>query len=186
MIIAGIDYSIRSPAVCVCSTDHPFIFSNLDFLAMPQSKKIDGEYDNIRIIQNLGVTSNQISRFDHLARNFSNFLTIRGVELVVLEDYAFAGKGRVFHIGENCGILKHYLTNANISILTVAPAALKKFASGKGNAKKDQMIEQFETETDVDLWEHFQISRTKTIPSPIDDIVDSFYLAKYGLAQMTK
>jgi len=146
---------------------------------MPSAKRLDEHYDNIQIIQNLGITENPIHRFQHLAANICNFLVHHEVEKVLIENYAFGGSGRVYQIGENCGILKYLLSEVDIDVDLLPPTALKKFATGKGNAKKQQMIEQFESETGVDLWEHFCIKKGKTIPSPIDDIVDSYYLAKY-------
>jgi len=180
MKIAGIDYSISSPAICVYDTTKEWSFSKLSFLALPESKKIDGVYDNITIIQNKGAGVQPEERHDWLAINTINFLKQHQVECVYIEDYAFAAKGRVFHIGENCGLLKHYLWKSGIEINVVSPPALKKFATGKGNAKKENMIEAFVEETNIDLWEVFGVKRTKNIPHPIDDLVDAFYLAKYG------
>lgn len=171
---------MRSPSVCV--TDHKdFTFENCYFLAMPSAKRLDSHYGNIEIIQNLGVTSNPTKRFQHLAAATCNFLVHHKVEKVLIEDYAFGGSGRVFQIGENGGVLKLFLLDFGIDVDLIAPTSLKKFATGKGNAKKQQMIEQFESETGVDLWEHFCIKKGKGIPSPIDDIVDSYYLAKYKI-----
>jgi len=179
LIVAGIDYSMRSPAVCVYDTTQDFVFDNLKFLAIPCSKKIDGVYRNIEIIQNLGSTKHSMGRFEHLARTFLSYLKSNNVKQVRLEDYSYGSKGRVFHIAENCGLLKYFLYREGIEVELVSPASNKKFATGKGNAKKEQMIEQFEKETGIDLWEFFSIKKLKSIPSPIDDIVDSYFLAKY-------
>jgi len=185
VIVAGIDYSIRSPAVCVYDTETEFEFQNLAFFAMPKTKKIDGVYDNIMIKQSLGTNQSNMARYDWLGWNCVQFLSKMNVEKVYLENYAFASTGRVFNIGENCGILKHYMWLEDIDVELVAPAALKKFATGKGNAKKDQMIAQFTKDTGVDLWDMFGIpNNTKSIPSPIDDIADAFFLAKYSTIEI--
>jgi len=182
MIFAGIDYSISSPAVCVYNSDLPFKFSNLDFFAMPLSKKIDGVYDNIRVDQNLGPKANPMDRYETLADGCVNFMKVRGVTHAFLENYAFSARGRVFHIGENCGLLKYKMHKAGIIVDVIAPTEAKKFATGKGNAKKEEMVAQFKEDTGVDLWEHFIIANsTKSIPSPIDDLADSYFLLKCGL-----
>jgi len=185
MIIAGIDYSIASPGVCVYDTCVGWKYSNLDLLAIPHNKKIDGDYDNIRIIQNKGPKVQSEERHAWLAECVINFLTARGVREVFLEDYAFAARGRVFHIGENCGLLKHYLWKGGIKINTVSPPSLKKFATGKGNAKKEDMVAQFEKETGVELRDQMMItSKAKGIPSPVDDLADAYFLAKYGMTEI--
>jgi Holliday junction resolvasome RuvABC endonuclease subunit len=53
------------------------------------------------------------------------------------------------------------------SITVVAPTTLKKWATGKGNAKKEQILEEF-------LKEFPKFDMT----GKIDDIADSYYLAK--------
>ena len=61
--------------------------------------------------------------------------------MVALEDYAFAAKGRVFHIAENTGILKYKLFQQGIPLETISPSAVKKNATGKGNADKEMMYQ---------------------------------------------
>ena len=87
-------------------------------------------------------------------------------------------KGKVFHIAENTGILKYTLYKNKVKYATVPPTVVKKFASGKGNSKKEQMYEAFIKETGTDLIK--LLSYEKQLGNPITDIVDSFYLAKYG------
>jgi len=66
--------------------------------------------------------------------------------LVLIEDYAFGAKGKVFHIGENGAIVKYMLWQKMgvplSSIRLVSIAHLKMFATGKGNAKKDLIMRE--------------------------------------------
>lgn len=65
-----------------------------------------------------------------------------GAELVVLEGYSFGTTRQSSHahaLGELGGIVRLALTEARIPWCDVAPAALKKFATGKGNANKVAM-----------------------------------------------
>jgi len=122
----------------------------------------------------------QEQRFDNIA-NWTLALTQQG-DVIVIEDYAMGAKGKVFHIAENCGLLKHKLWVAGLSFQTVAPTALKKFATGKGNADKCKMHESFVTETGIDLMKAMD-KESKDCGSPVSDIVDSYYLAKYALTK---
>jgi crossover junction endodeoxyribonuclease RuvC len=60
-----------------------------------------------------------------------------GADLVTLEGYAFARPNQAHQIGELGGVLRVALHEAGIKVLEVAPAAVKKFATGKGNANKE-------------------------------------------------
>ena len=62
------------------------------------------------------------------------------------------------------------------------PTTIKKFATGKGNANKEQMYEAFVNDllTPTDLKEQLTPKANKVI-SPISDIVDSYFIAKCGV-----
>ncbi len=61
--------------------------------------------------------------------------------LVVLEGYSMGSKGRaVFNIGELGGVVRLLLWRGSIPFAEVAPGSLKKFATGKGNDKKDAVL----------------------------------------------
>jgi hypothetical protein len=86
-------------------------------------------------------------------------------------------KGRVFHLGENCGLLKHNLWKHGLNFTLVSPTALKKHATGKGNADKCAMISAFHHKTGIDLASLMDIGNCG---SPLSDVVDSWFLADYG------
>ena len=98
---------------------------------------------------------------------------------LAIEGYAFGAKGQVFNIGENTGILKLKLAEkvAN-DINVIAPSAIKKFATGKGNANKVLMCEAFIEDTGDDLAKLFEFD-PYTGQSPVSDIIDSYYISKY-------
>jgi len=59
------------------------------------------------------------------------------------ENYSFASKfGQAFSLGELGGVLKKFLVENEVEYTVVAPASLKKFITGKGNMKKEQMLLQ--------------------------------------------
>lgn len=102
---------------------------------------------------------------------------------VAIEDYAFAATGRVYHIGENCGILKYKLSEQNITYVTIPPTVIKKFATGKGNAVKQRMVEAFLRVFPAgSAWIKELFPRMKDAApanSPLADLADAYWIANY-------
>ena len=90
---------------------------------------------------------------------------------VAIEGYAFAAKGQVFNIAEATGVLKYYLHYGEIPFIIYQPGEVKKFFTGKGNAKKPEMRERLEVDFNVNLDEYFGM---KDDASPSADLVDAF------------
>lgn len=62
-------------------------------------------------------------------------------DLVVIEGYAFAAHASHAHeLGELGGVVRVGLADANIAFVDVPPASLKLFATGRGNAKKEEVL----------------------------------------------
>lgn len=62
------------------------------------------------------------------------------IDLLCLEGYSFGSQGRaVFNIGELGGVVRCLLHKQEIPWVEVAPQTLKKFVTGKGNTKKEDM-----------------------------------------------
>ena len=68
-----------------------------------------------------------------------------------------------------------------IPFISVPPTVIKKFATGKGNSNKEKMYEAFTAEvlTPLDLKERLT-PKAKSIKNPVSDIVDSYFICKYG------
>lgn len=63
-----------------------------------------------------------------------------GADLVVVEGYSYNANYNAHQLGELGGLIRWTLWRHGISFTVVPPAALKKWATGKGNAGKDQMV----------------------------------------------
>lgn len=63
-----------------------------------------------------------------------------GKDLVVIENYAFARPNQAHQIGELGGVIRLALYTHNIAYVEIAPSALKKYATGKGNAPKEAVL----------------------------------------------
>ena len=79
-------------------------------------------------------------------------------------------------------MLKYKLYKNNIDINVVAPTAVKKYATGKGNAKKLMMYQSFIETTNMD----FKISLDDEVKSPYSDVVDSYWICRFGIENYRK
>jgi crossover junction endodeoxyribonuclease RuvC len=83
------------------------------------------------------------------------------VDVVAIEEYAFSRADAYAHeLGELGGIVRLTLWQRRIPYVDIPPASLKRFATGKGNASKDEVlaaaIRRFEFEgsnnNEADAW----------------------------------
>jgi hypothetical protein len=182
MLIAGIDYSLNGPAICLFHGKE-FNFENCDFYfltdvkknACPFLKNIYGElfeeYDE------------ECERYDTISDWVMKIIT--GCDQIALEDYAFNAQGRVFHIAENTGILKYKCYQASLPVEVVSPSHIKKLATGKGNADKAMMYQAFLNETSIPLKDIISPNK-KEIGNPVSDLVDAYYICKNLFTQMVE
>jgi Holliday junction resolvasome RuvABC endonuclease subunit len=176
-IIAGIDYSLTSPAICVHKGSE-WSIDNCTFYYMSHKKQwisVTGQFIG-EIYEKFDCDAH---RYDNISKWSSKILKENKVEKCFIEGYSYNSIGRVFQIAENGGLLKYKLWKENIPFQVFAPSEIKKFASGKGNANKEKMYKSFINETNIDIRKKLDIIN-KNIWNPISDIVDSYYIAKFG------
>ena len=137
MIIAGIDYSLRGPAICLYKSvvGKKFCYENCSFYFLTDNKR-QSEITNTHIFgERLSDWNSDEQRYESIADWAIDI--VMGATHVALEGYAFGAHGRVFQIAENTGILKYKLYQLGIPVTIIAPSEVKKFATGKGNCDKD-------------------------------------------------
>lgn len=179
MTLIGIDYSLTCPCVCVSNTDN---INDSYFYFLHNTAKYHAQL--VEPLMILGdphdnyLTDQQ--RYENIASWVLNILAPLDKEsvYVLIEDYAFAAKGRVFNLAENCGLLKYLLYKNGYKFSTIAPSVIKKHATGKGNANKELMYACFHDQTGIDLIGVYSTAGRR-LDSPITDIVDSYYLTKW-------
>jgi Holliday junction resolvasome RuvABC endonuclease subunit len=177
-MVIGIDYSLTSPAMCIMA--EPSIKKSV-FYYLTSNKKLVGTFDNaVGYIHKEYYTEQE--RYDNIAEFFINKIPTNPIPTIFIEDYSFGSTGKVFHIAENAGLLKYKLWEVGFKFKTVPPTVVKKFATGKGNADKAKMYECFHHETGKDY--AMLLNRNLTLGSPVTDIVDAYYIAKYGYDQV--
>lgn len=89
-------------------------------------------------------------------------------QFVVVEDYAVSRFGGSAIVSISIGsVIRFLLWQQDIPYLEVSPTSLKKFVTGKGNAKKDQMI--------------LEVFKRYGYTSKTNDIADAVGLGMFGL-----
>jgi len=100
-----------------------------------------------------------------------DLVDLHGVEAVVIEGYAFAARsGQAFSIGELGGVVRYVLFNAGIPFAEIAPTARAKFATGRGNSSKSEVVSAVSARTGI-VWSG----------PGADDICDAFILEEMAL-----
>lgn len=92
-------------------------------------------------------------------------------DLVAIEGYGYGGPGLAVLV-ELGALIRARLLDRGVRFIDVAPAALKKFACGKGNAKKDEV--------------RLAVYKRWGFEHASNDAVDAYALAKVAEAVMTK
>lgn len=175
MIIAGIDYSLNGPAICVADTNNPFTFSNCSFYFLTDTKKNAKTFLTNVHGESFEDYNEECERYDTLSDWVMRVCA--GCEQIALEGYAYGAQGRVFHIAENTGLLKYKIYQNRIPLTIIPPTEVKKYATGKGNSDKQKMYDSFVIDTNT-LLKGIITPDKKDISSPVSDIVDSFYICK--------
>jgi Holliday junction resolvasome RuvABC endonuclease subunit len=116
MNILSIDASLTATGVCL-PTGETFVI---------ETKKLRGA-----------------ERLDFILKSVMDTIVHHGIELAIIEGYSFGSQGRaVFQIGELGGVIRLALYQEGIPCVEVPPSCLKKYATGKGNASKDEVLQQ--------------------------------------------
>lgn len=92
------------------------------------------------------------------------------VDLLVYEGYGFSSGNAIFTL-EFSSIVKYLLRDFSTTTILVPPSALKKYVTGKGNAKKTMMP--------LEVYKRFGLEAKD------DDQADAIALAHYGLQWAT-
>lgn len=173
MILAGIDYSITCPGICIGEKGSSF--EDLMFYSFRILKRHVSNKEQIKLLEYPLYTSEQ-ERHDKISDMVMEILSKHKVDKIRIEDYSFGSKGKVFNIAENTGLLKHKLYKAGYDFDVSAPKEIKKHFSGKGNATKGVMYMSFR-DKHCPYEIHHAIGDTEIpddIKSPVSDMIDAY------------
>lgn len=188
MIIAGIDYSTTSPAICIYDTKDAWHISNLKFFFATKKKSENSTKQFQHHLWDNKLVG--MERYMELFKWTMETLLENKVEKVYMEGYSMSSKGKVFNIAECTGLVKMGMTQYGIKYDLPSPSQIKKYATGKGshtkkfetsctlfkNHSKNVMYEHFEKDTDMSLKDALGTEQE----SPLADLVDSYFICKFG------
>jgi crossover junction endodeoxyribonuclease RuvC len=114
-------------------------------------------------------------RLDYLANELESLITtISDKTLVAIEGYSFASRNSQAHsIGELGGVLRLTMFRLGIPFVDIPPTSRAKFATGKGNASKSEVISALSARTGI-VWSG----------KGADDMADAFVLEEMGLTHL--
>jgi len=81
-----------------------------------------------------------VVRLDYFVRAINNEVAEFQPDLIVLEGYAYSRGNQAHQIGELGGVIRLTLFLVDRIPVIIAPAKLKKFVTGKGNANKELVM----------------------------------------------
>lgn len=91
-------------------------------------------------------------RLVDIAKNLQELIRYHKVSAVVIEGYAFAARsGQAFSIGELGGVVRYVLCGMNVPFAIVQPTSRAKFATGRGNASKSEVVSAVSARTGI-VW----------------------------------
>jgi hypothetical protein len=183
----GIDYSLSSPGVCINTSEGEFIYEDCTFYYLTGTKKYDNTFKD-GSVKYVGaghkLYTSEPERYSNIAdwvidiikTQYPPHHVSKKHPIIQIENYSYGSTGRVFHIAENLGLLKYKLKmECGWDYTLLPPSVIKKFATDKGNANKDLMLEAFEKDTGANLPKIFDT----TSKSPISDVADAYFICKY-------
>ena len=189
--LAGVDYSLTSPAICIWKEpddNRQFNFNMCDVYYLETAQRLKrAEHEILNLHTEIYPEWKTEEQRHDLLSDWA-MSKISGCQ-VFIEGYAFAtsGKSHVRSVAENSGLLKHKMYKIKQPFTSVPPSVIKKYATGKGNANKDLMYDAFskESNTPPDLQKILRPKSNK-LTNPTTDIVDSYWICKYGYESKSK
>ena len=126
---------------------------------------------------NYGVISTPAKGPERLSRITNKVIDIvydNPIDIVIIEGYSFASRNSQAHsIGELGGAMRMRLWECGVSYVDIPPTCRAKFATGKGNAGKNEVISSISAKTGI-VWSG----------SGADDMCDAWILEQMAIAKI--
>jgi Holliday junction resolvasome RuvABC endonuclease subunit len=115
-------------------------------------------------------------RLSIISNKIIDLVIDNSVDVVIIESYSFASRNSQAHsIGELGGAVRMRLWECGMPFIDVPPTCRAKFATGKGNAGKSEVISAISAKTNI-VWSG----------PGADDRCDAWVLEQMGFAQLGK
>lgn len=145
MNLMGLDLSLTSTGLCI---------NEESFIIKPKSKGAE----RLSIVSDIIVAT-------AIAKN---------INIVLIEGYAFGARNSQSHsIGELGGAVRMKLWESKIQFIDIPPTCRAKFATGKGNAGKNEVISSISAKTGI-VWSG----------GGADDMCDAWILEQMAMAKI--
>ncbi len=160
MHIVGIDLSLTGTGYYVLKTTAPHTYGRIEARKLRGVERLEYIREKLEPI---------IIGYQRIDMDGVDMRLDDQPDLVCLEGYSFGSQGRaVFQIGELGGVIRLMLHQRGINWIEISPSSVKKFATGKGNSKKDQVM--------------LGVYKKWGFEAPTSDEADAFVLAHIGQA----
>lgn len=117
-----------------------------------------------------------VQRLKTISETIKKIVLENDIDVVVVEGYSFASRsGQAFSIGELGGVVRLCLFELGVPFVEIPPTCRAKFATGKGNASKNEVISAVSAKTGI-VWGN----------PGADDKCDAWILEEMALAFMEK
>lgn len=174
---------MTSPSICVFDGKR-FSLGNCHFHFLTDRKYLIETFKHKTVFKATGYEVpwkyiNNTDRFNQISKWAMKIINEAEPDHIAIEGYSMGSTtGRAFDIAENTMLLKYKMYNKGWKEpLIYAPTSVKKFATGKGNAGKQLLLEAFKTENNVNLNDILGM-KTQKPANPVSDIIDSYYITK--------
>jgi Holliday junction resolvasome RuvABC endonuclease subunit len=180
MKICGIDPSINSTGKCILElNDDDYNIIGVTFYGYNKVKKHCFPRSSSVEVFHVGTQYTNMNMFDRQNIVYDYMIKdMEDVSHVSFEGYAFgAGSTRaIFQLGEFIGGMKKLYYDMGKGIIIYPPRAVKRFATGNGNADKSQMCNAFKVEYPQFYPKEFELM--KQYSDPHGDLCDAFWIAE--------
>jgi Holliday junction resolvasome RuvABC endonuclease subunit len=115
-------------------------------------------------------------RLRTIGREIENIAVEKKIQIAAIEGYSFASRNSQAHsIGELGGVVRVFLLNMEIPYIIIPPTCRAKFATGKGNAGKSEVISAISAMTGI-IWKG----------ANADDMCDAWVLEEMVMTKLNK
>jgi len=122
----------------------------------------------------IAVKTKEAERLYEIREDIINLVKSYDVNAVVIEGYAFAARNSQSHkIGELGGVIRLALYEMEVPYIDVPPTCRAKFATGKGNSSKTEVVSAVSARTGI-VW----------AGKGTDDMCDAWILEQMGLTAL--
>lgn len=108
-----------------------------------------------------------MKRASWLGANVADYAKEKEADLAIIEAYAFAGSTQLAPLVTLGTMVRYFLEERGIGFVEVAPGTLKKFVTGKGSSKKDEL--------------RLAVFKAWGFENDSLDVIDAFGLAQFGV-----